>query len=173
MQTKGIAIVGVAALLSAAVAGAQPSHGPGSPAGRMRHPAMMGRLARVLELTEEQKAAIKKQMEQQRPQRQALHAQMRDNRVKLKALLDGGNPDPAAVGQLTIQEHKLRQQAKAQREQDRQALRALLTPEQQAKFDLLESMKPGGGERAPGRMRHPGGPGLEPGGAAPEDEPEV
>ena len=75
---------------------------------------------------------------------------MRENRGELKELLKSGSPDPAAVGKLVIQEHKLREQGKAQREQSKQALRALLTPEQQAKFDVLQSMKRGRGDMGPG-----------------------
>lgn len=167
MKTRTIAGWGATVLLSAAVAGAQPAPGQGGWGGRPGGPGgpggMMGRAARVLQLTDEQKAAFRKTMEQQRPQMQALHQQMSENRTKLKELLDGGNPDPAAVGKLVIQEHQLREQGKAQREQAQQALRALLTPEQQAKFDVLEQMKPGPGDMGPGGPggRHWGGPGPE------------
>lgn len=171
MQTRTIASWGMAVLLSAVVAGAQPAPGKGNsraggPGGRV---GMMGHMARVLELTDEQKAAFRKAMEEQRPQAQALHQQMRENRGQLEELLKSASPDPATVGKLVIQEHKLREQGQARREQSMQALRALLTPEQQVKFDVLQSMKRGRGDRGPGSRD---GRGRHWGGRGPNGEPE-
>ena len=87
---------------------------------------------------------------------EALHKQMRDNHQRLDAALKGENPDPRTVGQIVIQGNALRKQAEAQREQGSQALRGLLTPEQQTKFDALQSLREDGGFG-------PGGPGFGPG----------
>jgi Spy/CpxP family protein refolding chaperone len=147
--------------LGAALAGAQPADRPGGP---WKGPGVHGgRMARALELTDEQKAAFQKQMEQQRPQMQALHEQMRAIHEKLQAALAAESPEPAAVGQLVIQENALRKQARTQREQASQALRALLTPEQQAKFDALQSLRDEGfGPRGMGRRGFGHGPGAPP-----------
>jgi Spy/CpxP family protein refolding chaperone len=170
MKTRTIAGWGVAVLMSGALAAAQPAAGPGRQGKPGMRQGMMGPMARALELTDEQKAAFRKAMELQRPEMQALHNEMRENRVKLQELLTSGNPDPAEVGRLVIQEHKLREQGKARREQSKQALRALLTPEQQAKFDLLQSMRRERGEGRPGAFgrRHKGAPAPEEGGEARE-----
>ena len=144
---------GVAALwLGASMAGAQPAEGPGKGGpGRF----MADRMGRALNLSDEQKASFQKALEQQRPQMQALHQQLRDNHQKLDDALKGDNPDPASVGQLVIQGHALMKRGGALREQAKQALRGLLTPEQQTKFDALESLREEGGFG-------PGGPGGGP-----------
>jgi Spy/CpxP family protein refolding chaperone len=98
-------------------------------------------MARALELSEEQKAAFRELLEQQRPQIHALREQMHENHQKLTDALEGDDPDPAAIGQLAIQGQALRKQAEAQREQASQALRALLTPDQRTKFDALNSLR--------------------------------
>ena len=155
--------------LGAALAGAQPADGPGGPP---RGPGGFrgDRMTRVLNLTEDQKAAFQKLLEEQRPQMEALHKQMRDNHRKLDAALEGESPDPRTVGQIVIQGNALRKQAQAQREQASQALRGLLTSEQQVKFDALQSLRedggfgqggPGFGPGPFGRGRH-GGPGGRP-----------
>jgi Spy/CpxP family protein refolding chaperone len=165
MRTKAM-LAATALWLGAALAGAQPADGPGGPpkgSGGFRG----DRVARVLDLTEDQRAAFQKLLEEQRPQMEALHKQMRDNHQKLDAALEGANPDSRAVGQIVIQGHALRKQAEAQREQASQALRGLLTPEQQAKFDALRSLREDGGfgpgfGPGPFGRRGPGGPGGRP-----------
>lgn len=114
---------------------------------------MAGRMARLLNLSDDQKAAFQKALDAQRPQLQALHQQLRDNRSKLQEALQGDNPDPATIGQLVIQGNALMKQAKGLREQSSQTLRGLLTPDQQAKFDALQSLRQGGF----GPMGGPGG----------------
>src|SRR5512140_3679470 len=110
MQMRTKAMLAASCLwLGAAVAGAQPTDGPGGP---RKGPGgfMGGRIAQALNLTDEQKAEFKKVMEDQRPQMQTLHQQMRDNRQKLEDALKGDNPDPKAVGQIVIQGRTLMKQ---------------------------------------------------------------
>jgi Spy/CpxP family protein refolding chaperone len=142
-MTKVMTIGAAAAVwLGASLAGAQPA---GAPGGRGPGGFMAGRMARVLNLSDDQKTAFQKVLEQQRPQMQALHQQLRDNHGKLEEALKGDNPDPAAVGQLVIQGRALMKQGEGLREQTSQALRGLLTPDQQTKFDALQSLRRGGG----------------------------
>jgi len=118
-------------------------------------------MARALELTDEQKTAFREVLEQDRTKMQSLREKMRENRQVLAAALEGDDPDPVAVGKIAIQGHALRKQADAHREQMKQALRAFLTPEQQTKLDVLESMRrqgPGFGTAG----LAPGGPGRQP-----------
>jgi Spy/CpxP family protein refolding chaperone len=147
----------VALWLGASMVGAQPADGPGKGRpGRF----MADRMARVLDLSDDQKASFQKALEQQRPQMQTLHQQLRDNHQKLDDALKGDNPDPATVGQLVIQGQALMKKGRALRDQASQALRGLLTPEQQAKFDAMESLRQGGGfgpGRGPGGFGHRGG----------------
>ncbi len=150
--------LGAAAVwLVAVVAGAQPAGPPkGGPGGFM-----LERATRVLNLTADQKTAFQKVLDQQKPQMDSLHQQMRDNHQKLEAALSAENPDPATVGTLAIEGHKLMQQGKALHEQMAQALRALLTPDQQTKFDALQSLR-GAGPWGGGRGHWGGAPGGAP-----------
>ncbi len=150
MRTVTATIAAAAVVcLGASVAGAQPGGGGGRGPGGF----MVERMARLLNLSDDQKSAFQKALDAQRPQLQALHQQLRDNRSKLHDALQGDNPDPATVGRLVIQGNALMKQAKGLRDQSNQTLRGLLTPDQQAKFDALQSLRQGGF----GGMGGPGG----------------
>jgi Spy/CpxP family protein refolding chaperone len=155
MRMRRTTICGVLGLcVAASLAVAQPAERPGKdgPGGRGRF--MAGRMARFLNLSDDQKTAFQKALEQQRPQMQALHQQMRDVRQKLDDALKADNPDPAVVGQLTIQDRALIKQGHALHDQLAQTLRGLLTPEQQTKFDAMQSLGRGFGPVAgPGPAR--------------------
>ncbi|HXY40012.1 MAG TPA: periplasmic heavy metal sensor [Vicinamibacteria bacterium] len=152
---KALGTLGAAAILLAAVAAsAQPAAPPPGGPGR----GMLQRLEKALNLTTDQQTAVQKLVDQQKPQMDALHQQMQDNRQKLDAALSADSPDAAAVGTLTIEQHKLMQQGKALHDQLAQSLRALLTPDQQTKFDALQSM--GGPGRWGGGRGHWGGGGA-------------
>ena len=75
-----------------------------------------------------------------------------------KKALEGASPDPVAVGELVIEGHRLHEQGRALREAQDKAVRKVLTPEQQAKFDAMKALRDEGGPMGgPGR-RHGGGP---------------
>jgi len=119
-------------------------------------------MARALELTDEQKAAFREVLEPHRTKMQSLRDKMRQNHQALEAALEGDDPDPAAVGKIAIEGRTLRKQAEAHRAQMNQALREFLTPEQQTKLDVLESMRRRGPRFGPGgpALVGPGGPPL-------------
>jgi Spy/CpxP family protein refolding chaperone len=146
-------LVGVAALAGALIAAAQPQdrpmHGPpgrGGPDG-----------ARYLDLTADQKAQIQELRQAQRPQLQELAQKLRDSQKRLHEALEAPSPDPAAVGTIAIEGHELQKQMRKLHEDADAAVRALLTPEQQVKFDALQSLR---------RERGPMGP-MGPRGGAP------
>jgi Spy/CpxP family protein refolding chaperone len=122
----------------------------------------MGRpdgMARFLALTEQQQEQVRKAMDEQRPEHEALREKLAKNREQLEQALETANPDPAAVGELAIEGHRLREQERALREAQEKALRALLTAEQQVKFDALKALRedgmggpPGFGPRPPKRQ---------------------
>jgi Spy/CpxP family protein refolding chaperone len=129
--------------------------------------------AAYLGLTDEQKAQLAEQREAARPQAQALFGKVQENRERLRQALAAATPDPAVVGSIAIEGHRLQQQLKAQREAGEKALRAILTPEQQTKLDALQALRSGPGRRGPGPMGPmlfgpppgddgPDGPGDEP-----------
>ncbi len=119
------------------------------------------RMAKFLGLTDQQQAEIKKLMEGGRGDRQALWEKLKTNREAMQQALESANPDPAAVGELAIEAHKLHQQMQALRDAQDKAIRDLLTPDQKVKFDAMKAMRPEGmgGPRGGGfGLQHGGGP---------------
>jgi len=108
-------------------------------------------LARLLGLSEEQKGQVQKLMEGQRAKHEALRDELGKNREQLEQALESANPDPTAVGELAIEGHRLRQEGRALREAQHKAVRALLTPEQQVKFDAMRALREDLGPRGEGR----------------------
>jgi Spy/CpxP family protein refolding chaperone len=98
-------------------------------------------MARFLGLSDEQQEAIKKLMEDQSGDHQALREKLRKSREALQQALDGANPDPTSVGELAIEAHRLHQQARALRDARDKAVRQLLTPEQKVKFDAMKALR--------------------------------
>ena len=152
MPSKLIPLLGgVAAVLLLAASGAtaQPfGHGEDQHGrGGFRGP------GRFLELTEEQQVAAHAIFEESRPQMQALRGQMRENQKLLHDSLEGGSPDPAAVGELVIETHALRQKSRAVGEESRKAFEGLLSPEQKRKLEMLKAARAAGGRKGHrGRM---------------------
>jgi Spy/CpxP family protein refolding chaperone len=147
-----LAVLGITGLALGAAALAAPppgADGPGRPDGHR-----MGRaegMARHLGLSEEQKAQVQKLVEAQRPKHEALREKIEQNDRRLDEALEAATPDPLSVGELAIEGHRLRQQGKALREAQEEAVRALLTPEQQVKLDAMKALREDGGGRGEGR----------------------
>ena len=78
------------------------------------------------------------------------------NREALHELLESGSADANAVGELVLEGRKLHEESRTLREAEQKAIRAILTPEQQKKFDqALEQRR----DRGPGRGPRASGPG--------------
>lgn len=163
----------VAAALGAlaAQAQAQPSGWPGSGerpgAGERTGPGLapQGRteaMVRELGLSESQLEKVREIEDGQRAEREALSSKITANRDELHRLLESGSADANAVGQLVLEGRRLHEQRKALRDAEQKAIRGVLTPAQQRKFDTLLDKRR---ERGPGRGpdgfegRPPGGPG--------------
>jgi Spy/CpxP family protein refolding chaperone len=150
---------------------------PAGPPARPQDPAkfQLERMTNMLGLNEDQKAGFEKALAEQRSQTDALQAQLRDSRQKLDEALKAEKPEPATVGALVIEQHRLMQKGQATQEQANQAMRALLTAEQQAKFDSMRRFGPGGRMgrgmgpmgRPPGAPQAPGAPAFAPQAPAP------
>lgn len=95
-------------------------------------------LKEYLALTDSQVTQLKdlrtKRFEAAKP----IMEQIRTKSQELKTLLDGANPDPAKVGQLTVEIKQLREQVRNLRTSDQDAALAILTPEQKTKLKALE-----------------------------------
>jgi Spy/CpxP family protein refolding chaperone len=118
-------------------------------------------MARFLALSEPQQDQVRKMMDEQRPEHEALREKLEKNREQLEQALEAATPDPAAVGELAIEGHRLREQERALRDAQEKALRAVLTAEQQVRFDALKALREDGMGGPPGL-----GPGPRPQGVA-------
>ena len=158
VDIKTVGVVGAALLIGAAGAFAQPFEPGGSGPG-FGGPRGAGGF---LELTEEQQDALRHNREQRRPEMEALHEQMRENRKLLRDALESGNPDAASVGELVIEGHALQEKGRALREESKEAFENLLTPDQKRKLELLEAARAAGGSRGPWERMGPegGAPGF-------------
>ena len=160
MRTMNRAVLGTAALVLALGAGAAGAQTPG-PERSGGTGSRMGRaegMARFLGLTEAQKVEVRKLMEGRRAEHEALREQLEANSEELKKALESASPVPADVGELAIEGHRLREQGRALRAAQDKAVRALLSPEQQAKFDAMKAIREEGGPKGGPGMRHGDGP---------------
>jgi len=135
--------------------GRGPGDGDGPPQFRLQ------RMAKVLELTEAQQEQARALFEQQRPNAEEARKAMREHQAQVDELLSAPNPDPTAVGDAVIALRQLREQHKADRESLEEAFKAILTPEQLSKWEVVQAMRPerGGphrGVRGPRRGRRGG-----------------
>lgn len=162
MRKTMLAVLGAAAL--ALVIGAGAGSAQPLPAGeRGRWMGRADHMARFLGLSEQQQDELRTLMEERRADHQGLREKLEKNREAMQQALESANPDPAAVGELAIEAHRLRQQERALREAQDEAIRELLTAEQRLRFDAMKALReegmggrPGGGfgpraDRGPGR----------------------
>jgi len=160
VREVNLAILGTAALALALGAGAVGAQVPG-PEGPGETGPRMGRaegMARLLGLSEAQKVEVRKLMEGRRAEHEALREQVEANSEELKKALESASPVPAEVGELAIEGHRLREQGRALREAQDKAVRKVLTPEQQAKFDAMKALRDEGGPMGRRGMHHGDGP---------------
>jgi Spy/CpxP family protein refolding chaperone len=133
--------------------GALAQGGPGWFAGAMNEPAgaggghMVAALTQALQLTQDQVTAWQKILDNTKATVQPLFQQERQLREDVKTALDAGGADPATIGTKVIAAHDLAAKIKAARDAGLSAFRALLTSDQQAKFDLLQQMRTSMGPR--------------------------
>jgi len=160
MRTMRLPVLGATALTLALGAGAVSAQRP-LPDGPGEHGPRMARaegMARFLGLSETQKTQVRELMEARRAEHEALREKLEKNRDELEKALEGASPDPVAVGELAIEGHRLHEQGRALREARDKAVRKLLTPEQQAKFDAMKALRDDGGPMGGRGMRHGDGP---------------
>jgi Spy/CpxP family protein refolding chaperone len=125
-------------------------------------------MTHVLSLSAEQKTALGKIIEQQRSQADALQGQLRDGGKKLHEALEATKPVPLTVGTLMIEHRSLMQKVEAAHDQMNQSLRALLTAEQQVRFDSMRQSGAGSRRsRGMGPMGRPQGMPSDPMGPPP------
>lgn len=137
-------IVGVAGVSAAQSTTTPPSRGPRS--GQMqarRGPG--GEFGRDLNLTDAQKAQVKAIRQKYQPQNQALRAQAKPFMDAARAARQKG--DSATARSNMEKAHQVMQGRQSIRTQEMAEIRAILTPDQQAKFDARQKTM---GERGKG-----------------------
>jgi Spy/CpxP family protein refolding chaperone len=140
MRKTILAVLG-AAVLALVVGPAVASAQPPPPGERGPWMARGGHMARFLGLSEQQQDEVRKLMEERRADHQALRQKVEKTREAMQQALESASPDPAAVGELAIEAHRLRQQERALREAQDKAIRELLTAEQRVKFDAMKALR--------------------------------
>jgi Spy/CpxP family protein refolding chaperone len=158
-QIGRIVSFAAALLLAGAAAWAQEPQPPGPDGqgpGRWRARGPQQAMTRMLNLSDDQQEKLREILEQQRPQREALHEKMSANREALHQLLESGSADANAVGELVLEGRRLREEGQALRETEQKSIRAILTPDQQKKFDTMQDRLRKRGPRGPGGFG-PGG----------------
>jgi Spy/CpxP family protein refolding chaperone len=121
------------------------------------------RMARGLDLSEEQRESFKALADEHRQAMEPLWQKHRELRQEMRKQLDAGNADAQAVGQLAIDAHQVAQQMAESRRQVKEKFEALLTPDQKTKLKEFESRR---GKRGPRGFFGPGRRGPAP----PDDE---
>lgn len=160
----------IATLSTAGIALAAPRPGgPGHRGPGMGHPGIF-QDARLLDLTDDQQAALKDLMQKHWEAARPLMQQQRELFRQLDEAASAPNADPAKVGRIAIQAHRMRDQMKAQRQQLEDAFTALLTPDQKDMWTKIQESRKKDRERhrdGRGFGRGPGGPDAPE--AAPDD----
>ena len=130
------------------------AQGPGSPAPHER--AWGGgfgggpRFAEALGLSDDQKAQLQALRSKQRETIKPLMDAVRQSHDALGKTMEADSPDAATVGQAALALHAAEKKLRAAHEAAFEEMKAILTPEQQAK---LEQMKEKGPRRGPGGPR--------------------
>jgi len=95
---------------------------------------LLGYIARHLDLTDEQKAEVKKIAEAERAMMQPIHEQMRKNRTALQEATKDGQFNETEVTQLAQEQGQLMAQMIVSRERVKSQVYKILTPEQREKL---------------------------------------
>ena len=98
-------------------------------------------LARMLDLTAEQRSAAKELSDDFAAQAEPLWTSARDQRRQAHELLEGANPDATAIGQRMIAAHQIHQQLKALHDSFDAKFSALLDAEQREDFEKMREMR--------------------------------
>jgi Spy/CpxP family protein refolding chaperone len=132
--------------------------GPGMGPGMMHGPGMgpgrhLDHLVRALDLTAEQQASLQTLRDELQATVQPLFEAKRAAGEQLHEAIQAGSTDALALGNLVIQAHGNDAAIKAAHDTFEASFVALLTPEQQTKYEAIKDLRP----RGP-RGRHHGGP---------------
>jgi Spy/CpxP family protein refolding chaperone len=124
------------------------------------HSERMERLAAFLELTDQQREEWKALHERRSGNAAAQREEMQALHERIRGLTESENPDATAVGELVIEAHRKMSAHRAEAEAVHAEVLSILTPEQQERFEAMQSLRGDRHERGPSRhhrsMRHHG-----------------
>ena len=123
------------------------------------------RLTVFLDLNAEQVEQWRAAHEERAEVRQSGRAEIHGLHQQIREMTAASKPDATAIGELVIQAHQLRAAAQEEREEFHAELMAILTPEQQERFEAMQEARPERGRRGRQgrhgrRGPHNGGPGF-------------
>ena len=148
-RTVAIAAIVVTMCLAAGTAWAFRGDGPRGQAGPL---ARVRAVLSKLDLSADQQARIKEIAEAARPAMREARERLRADRDALKAAVDTANPDPTAIGNATLKVKSDREAVRAEMKKLHDATVTVLTPEQKVKFEAyLDAFRMA-------RRGRPGGP---------------
>lgn len=127
------AAVAVLFTLGATLASAQDAHGRHGKMGRF---GIMRGLSR-LDLTDSQKAEVKRIMESKKSTFEALRERMRNDWEALDATAEAQSPNTSAVGAAYLKVRADREAMRAERKATMEQVRSVLTSEQQQRLDNM------------------------------------
>ncbi len=159
----GAIALGALALAVVATAEAQPWGGPGPRRHGGPNGPMLGGL-RMLDLSEEQEAAVRDLIAQHHKTVQPIREQQRARMARIQEQAAAPGADPAAIGRLVIEAAAVRKQMDEERDKLRESVGALLTPEQRELWTRLEAAHKKDRARGLGFGPGPGGGCFGPGG---------
>ena len=122
--------------------------GPGGPGDH-------GRMARYLDLNEDQRQQLEGFAQEMRTSVEPLMQQQRELREQRQGALEA--QDPCALGEAELASHALRTQTKGARDAFKANLESILTAEQKQKLEMMEAAR-AVGERGRGRRGRGQGP---------------
>jgi Spy/CpxP family protein refolding chaperone len=99
------------------------------------------RIARYLELTDDQRESLRGLAERHRADVEPLFAERRDLHAELRQLVEQPSPDPAAIGRLVLELAGQREAVRASREAFAGELDAVLVGEQKVKWQHLRELR--------------------------------
>jgi Spy/CpxP family protein refolding chaperone len=120
------------------------SAGPGPGSGGRHHPRGRGgplEDARLLDLSEEQRTAVKDLFRQHREAARPLVERERELRRQLHEAASQDGADPATVGRIAIDAHKIGAQVRAERKRMDEAFVDLLNPEQKEMWAKIQASR--------------------------------
>lgn len=98
-------------------------------------------LARMLDLSADQRSAAKELSEEFAAQAEPLWTSARDQRRQVHEMIEGANPDATAIGAHMIAVHQTHQQLKALHDSFDAKFSALLDAEQREDFEKMRAMR--------------------------------